>query len=258
MSAVVRAFSCTLALVLSILTAQAATGNTTDLYVLSVLSYPIDYLIEQPTWVDGADIVPAIHLAVDQINSKPDLLSGYTLHLMESNGACNIKPITYVNMARVITEYKYSQPVVGMIGPACSDSALVVAPLLERYSTISIHLGLDIALGRYPLSFGIIDSALLYAEAMIELVLLNQWTKVGILFRGKDMNYTAASQAFSDRLSQQEGYSAKFSVDLVDTQHSLWVIRNSNTRIIFTFLGPTKSQQFVCLMYLRGLSFPRY
>ena len=68
-------------------------ATTTDLYIVSMLPYPAQegtHPIWQPTWMDGPDIAPVVYLAVEQINNRTDLLSNYTLHVIESDGACNI------------------------------------------------------------------------------------------------------------------------------------------------------------------------
>lgn len=247
-------------LVLVILTsAQVANGNKTVLHLLTVLSYPINHPTLQPTWVDGPDIVPAVYLAVEQINNRTDLLGDYTLEVIESNGACDIRPITYVSLVEAITAaFERRQTLVGIIGPSCSDSALVVAPLLRGLDTVSIHLGLDLTLGQYPFSFGIVDSAALYAEAMLRLILHNHWKSLGILYTNSNQDHFTVYNELSRMIAQQEGYNITFSLGTLYDQLLHQTIASYNTRILFTVLGPAQSGQVMCVAYHSGLLFPVY
>ena len=98
--------------------------NCSTLYLLHVVPYPDDG--ENAGWDRGLDLVPAGHLAADQINNHTELLSGYKLELIDLDSeSCgrSVIPKAVVNLHTELVSpilSNRSPCLVGIIGLYCS------------------------------------------------------------------------------------------------------------------------------------------
>ena len=60
------------------------------LYLLVLLPYPDLTGGPQPSWSGGPDVLPAIEMAVEDINRRQDILKDYSLDLIKGDSGCNI------------------------------------------------------------------------------------------------------------------------------------------------------------------------
>ena len=89
---------------------------------------------------DGHDIAPAAYLAVEQVNNRPDLLSDYDIKVIRADGGCNVTERSVIAISELSCSCK---PIVGIIGPSCGTSSMVVGQLTgnQRFSMITVHYG---------------------------------------------------------------------------------------------------------------------
>ena len=153
------------------------------LYFVSFLPYPDPRPTFQSTWEDAPEILPSGYLALEQINNRTDILKDYIIQLIESDGGCNIATRTVVGFAKsgILSS---SKPIVGVVGPACTDSAVSAASLTSRdeVALITIHYGSLPLLGNwatYPYAFGTLDSLGIYAAGVTELFAKKSMEKSG-------------------------------------------------------------------------------
>ena len=121
---------------------------------------------------DGHDIAPAAYLAVEQINNRSDLLSDYHVELLPLDGGCDVTERTVVGINNLACTCK---PIVGIIGPSCSPSALWVGEPTGRdqFSMVTIHYGEQNKLGSrdiFPFAFGILGANFINIQAFTDLV----------------------------------------------------------------------------------------
>lgn len=240
-------------------------GGKTDLQIISMLPYP-DYKSSASTMGQrgGQRIVPAINLALEQINARPDILSDYTLHLYESVDGCNHFTDTFVSFAKIINSAVDKSPVkVAVIGPKCSDSVLLLSPLLSHnaFPTVSIHLGNiphreALSLSKY--SFGIVDSLSTGVKLLVELVLRNNWKKVSVLYSESDVHFYVSYQEFIAELRNHSEHSIEFSAPIYKTYIPLQELKDSYTRVVLSFTGGDISMQLMCMAYHAHMTFPTY
>ena len=213
------------------------------------------------TYDDGHDIAPAAYVAVQEINNRPDLLKGYTLDLVRSDGGCNIIGRTVVSFARDVFHSNLS--LLGMVGPSCSDSSTTIAQLTshEEVSLVSLHYGAIARLGnreKYPNAFGMLGSTELWVAAYVELIKRNSWTNVALLFSDTSADFELANdlqQAIGNL--KVSGYNLH-TFPLLDTYFPLQVIKSAFTRVIFVLTTPKLSKRLLCLAYREGLRYPYY
>ena len=132
-------------------------GNT--IYFGLMLSYPdpLGRKALAATFDDGHDIAPAAYLAVEQINNRSDLLSDYQVKLLSLDGGCDVTERTVIGINNLACS---CEPIVGIIGPSCGASALMVGEFTGRdqFSMVTIHYGEQNILGNreiFPFAFGI-------------------------------------------------------------------------------------------------------
>ena len=109
---------------------------------------------------DGHDIAPAAYLAVEQINNRSDLLSDYQVKLLPLDGGCDVIERTAIGINNLACS---CEPVIGIIGPGCDPSALLVGGLTGRdqFPVVTIHYGEQNILGNREIYFHLL---LVYLE----------------------------------------------------------------------------------------------
>ena len=124
-----------LVLICSVVESSASldTRDVLDLHVLASGPYPDK--LESGGWHGGIPLVAAVRLAFDHINNNTDILPDYRLVALDDDSGCRVPSKALISFYR--TEFYSGKNVVGIIGPACSESTLLVAPLLAR-PTVSI------------------------------------------------------------------------------------------------------------------------
>ena len=93
--------------------------DTKTLYILTVQPYSSEVPSLMPSWSGGTRLFPAMYLAVEMINNRSDVLSGYSLDLINADGGCD-----FPNNARVSFVKKAN------CGRYCESSAPAVPPLV--------------------------------------------------------------------------------------------------------------------------------
>ena len=138
-------------------------GNT--IYFGLMLSYPdpLGRKALAAMFDDGHDIAPAAYLAVEQINNRSDLLSDYQVKLLPLDGGCNVTERTVIGINNLACS---CEPIVGIIGPSCGASALMVGEFVGRdqFPMVTIHYGERNILGNrtmFPFAFGILGANLI-------------------------------------------------------------------------------------------------
>ena len=71
---------------------------------------------------DGHDLAPAVHLAVEQVNNRSDLLKDYYVQIIGFDGGCNVSVRTSLGINELFCR---CEPIVGIIGPSCDDSSRI-------------------------------------------------------------------------------------------------------------------------------------
>lgn len=120
----------------SIASSENTETDCSTLYLLNVVPYPDNG--ENAGWDRGLDLVPAGHLAAEQINNRSDLLSGYKLELIDIDSeSCGRSTITkgvvnlYTELVTPILNDR-SLCIVGITGLYCSMVTNALAPIVSR------------------------------------------------------------------------------------------------------------------------------
>ena len=234
------------------------------LKLLASLPFPHSDPLFDPSWNEGANIVPALYLARDQINSRPDLLPCHELELIPVDGGCDIAATTAVNTTAIGLFDKNGTRAVGMVGPGCSASVLHTALVMNQpvIELVQIHGGGSPLLedrGRFPNSLGILGSTRTFVDLSLALMKESGWRNIAILFESSRVYYRSTKEVFVESLqSEILDVNITFESPIYSTFYPLDGVRSSLSRIVFVFTAPNHSLRIMCLAYHMGLVYPAY
>ena len=210
---------CRLFVILFVVAHVKGISTQQPLRLLSMLPYPIPNKTVQPAFSEGDALFLASQLAVDLINNRTDLLSGYNLELIQINCGCDLLNVLELSFFDNIV---YSDVnIQGVVGPGCSESALflgnqIAQPALE---ILSISLAGSNKLkfrDDFHNSFSVIGSSTLYVQAIRAIIRNQQWKNVSVLH---DL-----SRSFFSSIQQQ------LESDVTETQYSFMSLFPGNLR----------------------------
>ena len=166
---------------------------------------------ETPNWKAGPAVIPAVRLAVDRINNRTDVLKGYRILLLEGNSGCQNEPTSAYGFVSNIF-YDGAVPrtfpsVVGVIGPGCSESAVLLGTLGARddISLIQISPAATSPLltdtVKYRNTFRTLSTALQHVGAVTQLMALNSWQDVAVLYDHSRLYFRITAENFLSEYS---------------------------------------------------------
>ena len=255
-----------LAVAMSVLFAEASNsvqnnGNET-IYLLTVGPFPDPQGRQgfEPSWIGGPAMIAAARIARNHINERSDILPGYHLELLEENSGCSIVSEYAISLAKHTSTDK--RKVAGIIGPVCSDSTKLLAPVIanEKITIIQISAATSPALVNvaYNTTLRTISSSLIYAKAFIALMRHNYWRRVAALYDGERTHFQISFSEFIAKVEEDDILSVEYESPLYEHFLPIEEIRRRQIRIIFAFVPSGTAAQLMCLAYHMGYTYPTY
>ena len=232
------------------------------LYLLVLLPYPDLTGGPQPSWSGGPNVLPAIEMAVEDINRKPDVLQGYKLDLIHGDSGCNITDKAGISFVKNVFYQRGKQPV-GIIGPGCSASTLHTAPLAGRddVALINAHGASTPDLEdreKYPYAFGGFTSLKVYAQAIAAFLKKRKWTQVAVLYDSSRVFHKTAFAEIDRELANEPRTKIKFASGIYPHFIPVDQIKEHLLKVTIVLAGPTVVRKILCLSYHQGLKFPTH
>ena len=171
------------------------------LQLLSFLPYPDPEA--QPPWTEGPTLTLAAQLAVDIINNRTDILTGYNFELVSGDSGCT-DLLNKIELS-LFQQLLYSdENVAGIVGPACSHSTYRLSSQLahRELDTIAVHIAGSHDLQDrqlYPNSFSTIDSTDVLAETVLKIIDKNNWESVFVIHDAHREFYTSIFNQLRER-----------------------------------------------------------
>ena len=237
--------------------------NNTALYLLTVGPYPDP--IFQPGWGGGPALIPAVRLAVEHINERRDILEGFSLKLLEGDSGCNVESKSIVTYVKNV--FHSGKQVVGIIGPACSDATLALAPIVSLNNATSLIVQSPGASSpllnnvEYFNTFRTVSSSIAYVDTFLAIIKLNHWKRIASLYDEGRIYFRSTFSEFSRRASGEAGLRVFSSAMYDGNELQLFPIQEiieEEVRVVFVFAGDQTCRRLLCLAYHMNVLFPTY
>ncbi len=212
-----------------------------------------------PGWDGGPALIPAARLAVDHINSRNDVLPGYTLSLLEADSGCSLLDKTRINFIDQVYHKGAGQSIVGMVGPGCSEATMAVADLITLSSLnimqVSIATTPDISATLYNNSFRTVGSSLVYIDVFLKIMSVANWTNIGVLYENSRAFHIHTASAFRNAVPEHSiNYYNGVEQRFLST--TIQEIVEQRLRIVFVFAGRSIARKILCIAYRMDLVHP--
>ena len=235
-------------------------GNRTRLNILGLLPY----YQRSPSWTIGYRIIPAVQIAVDDVNKDPSILPDYNLTMIMENGGCDQRTIA----AKAVGTALLSENIVGIVGAPCTASTIVMSNIVNNAGINQVSYGSELAdvsdTTLYPYFFRTTISLAHAADGFSRLleyfnrrsiIVVSQigtWEQVGSFFTSK---YT-----FYKNYNNTVAHTSLLSSDDTDgsIDSKLETVRTFNRHVIVTFLTPGIASALMCRAYNLGMTSPNY
>ena len=250
-------------------------SECSTLYLLNVQPYPVS--AEKSTalfmWDKAFELIPAGHLAAEQINNSPDILPGRELKLINIDSeACGINTISkgITNIYRELINLNRSC-IVGVIGLFCSAVTSAISPIISRpniggyvhiaASTLPVHRGNHSQ--KHSKLFRIIESSSVFNEATLSLMHTYNWHRITSLHTDLDFYFMSTSVDFVRRISSKPELEllASIHTDENSPAHIMEkfdVLRQKEARISYWSVPYDQAAFFLCTAYQRNFTWPEY
>ena len=228
--------------------------ETTTVAFLVLAPYGGSDSAERPDLKAGPAVIPAVRLAVDRINNRSDVLPGYQVRLLEGNSGCQNEPTAAYGFVSNIF-YDGAVPrtfphAVGVIGPACSESAQFLGTLGAKDSISLIQISpaatspLLTDTVRYRNTFRTLSTSLQHIGALAQLMTLNSWENVAVLYDHSRLYFRVTAEHFIQDYSSSIGSYSE--IDRANYPLESIVAR---FKVVVVFSSFQFAKEMICLAY---------
>ena len=240
------------------------------LHLLNVQPYPDE---SANSWDKAFEMIPAGHLAAEQINNRSDILSGYNLKLINIDSeACGINVITkgVINIYQELMNP--NQPcIAGVIGLFCSPVTKVISPIISHPK---IGGYVHIAASASPVYrengnsdsrlFHIIGSSSVLNEAALALMHTYNWKRIISVHAESHLYFRSTSDNFIERVFSNSEYMLLAHIDISEQLHTeniietFSIINSVGGRISYWSVTNNQAAHHLCKAFQMNFTWPGY
>jgi hypothetical protein len=189
-------------------------------------------------------------MALQKVNQDDNVLSNYSLELIVKNTQCQTSLVLNSYIQFVSESHNYS--LVGILGPACSIQAEIIAEVSPFYNTIVMGYsleGVNLANSKkYPLFFRTSPSYFEFKKTYAALFDVLDWKQYASL---TDVNYASATVTATHEYMADKGIKLVYSrfialQESADIKNYLRSVQNSRAKIIFGNFFEDVVREVVC------------
>ena len=253
-------------------TSEGLSQNCSVLYLLNVEPYPYPYGKTTVTvWDKGLDVIPAGHLATEQINNHSDILQSYRLELIDVDSEpCGLNSITkgVINVYRELVDQDKASCIVGVIGLLCSPVTNVISPIVSHpkiggfvqiaSSTSPIHR----ANPKKSNVFHIIGSSSVFNEAVFALMHNFDWQRISIVYNSVRFYQRSVAEDFIERVQNVSDVElvtqAPLTSSLSTIPEAFDILNENEARISYWTVDYKLVSHMLCEAYRKKFLWPGY
>ena len=250
--------------------AEESNRNVSVLHLLVLVPLPASNPDPKltPAFDRGHSIIPAVQLAVEQINKRQDLLPDHTLQITIGDSGCDktsrtavalVDKLFYGNTTEGIQALQDKQ-VAGIVGPSCSEASIFLVKSLQRTGILQLYSGntpvLSTSNPLHKYSFGMISSSKVYIDTLLRIAEESNWDwkNVAILYESS-RNYQR--DTFREFLKRIEGAQMGYISPIISPFFvPLAEIKRLNIRIVIALTGGQAARQLACLAGHLDFTYP--
>ena len=220
-------------------------------------------------WDTGPDMLAAGRVAVQEINNRTDILTNYTLEMIEGrHEACGLTGAN-LGIKELVSKGigKEDLGVVAVLGLFCSTSAQHIAPVAGRAGLIQLSAAnsplFSRDLQKFPHLWRILVSAKAYADMMLSLMRRVGWKEVGLVQDLETIFHSGIAESFVDLIQANDEYKIKYHGGIIHTREELIDtaldhIKTERTRIVFLQTTGPQTAKFLCAAANKNMVYPDY
>ena len=211
-----------------------------------------------PTWMKGEEILPAIQLAVKEINEQYNFLRGHQLEVIPVR-----VPMCDLNEGNLqfVKSVERNTHILGSVGYICQNLDQHFVHLLKHKEISAIQIAAHkppVTTAEYSrsgshLQYSILPSLQSTARAAVRLMQTLDWKRVAVV---SNRNFIIQQLEF---VKEAEMYSIEVALILQSgCDSTLKQLQTFGIKIIVLFLSPTETVDILCCAYLHGFNWPHY
>nr|AKM17043.1 neurotransmitter gamma-aminobutyric acid [Anisakis simplex] len=206
-------------------------------------------------WAGGQACLPAVRMALYDVNHNPDVLPGYNLTLHHHNSKCQPGLA-----AKQMYELLYKPPVKLMLLVGCSPVTTVVADAAPVWNLVVLSYGASSpALSnrqRFPTLFRTHPTANMQNPTRIQLFHKFNWRKITILQSVEEV-FTSTSKDLENQC-RESGIRVERQSFYGDPTDAVKTLVRQDARIIVGLFYATEARRVLCQAYKHGLYGSKY
>ena len=247
--------------------AYSSLQKCSTLYLLNVQPFPDNSGSLDAGFDGGLSLIPAAHLAAEEINNRSDILTGLELRVIDIDAeACGRATITK-GLINLYKELINRDCVVGIIGYPCSSSTNVLAPVTGHPGLGYITLANSVSSEHrnrtnFPNLFHTISSSSVHNKALVSLMQMFNWKRIGLVYESLAFFFTSTAKDFAQRVNDLPETELITDVPIISTLQSIRsafdIISSEEARISYWLGTDGQNALCVCEAYKRRFLWPGY
>ncbi|CAB3400199.1 unnamed protein product [Caenorhabditis bovis] len=206
-------------------------------------------------WAGGEACLPAVEMALEDVNSRHDILPGYVLNMTNHNSKC--QPGLAMQQ---LYDFLYQPPTKLMLLTGCSPVTTVIAEAAPVWQLVVLSYGgSSPALSnreRFPTLFRTHPSANMQNPTRIRLMDKFKWKKFTILMSVEEVFVSTAKDL--EKHARRNGIRVDRQSFYGDPTDSMKTLLRQDARIIVGLFYVTEARKVLCQAYHNGLYGRRY
>lgn len=206
-------------------------------------------------WPGGQACLPAVQMALEDINNSTDILPGYILRLHHHNSKCQAGLA-----AKQLFELLYKPPVKLILLSGCSPVTTVIAESANVWNLVVLSYGASSpALSnreRFPTLFRTHPSANMQNPTRVKLFEKFKWRKITILQSVEEV-FTSTAKDLEEQC-REKGIRVERQSFYGDPTDAVKTLVRQDARVIIGLFYVTEARRVLCQAYKHGLYGRKY